>query len=248
MKIALDTGHNCINDGGAVGIRKEDELILELGIKLKKLLQREGHTVIDVHPASAVSVIDSLRQRVVAANKSDADLFVSLHFNAFNKLAYGSEIFVISSRSQQIARRTLTEVCKLGFFDRGVKRRNFYVLKHTEMPAILVECCFCDSVRDMDLYDADDMALAICNGIIGRDGVYLPKEKTQYLKVEPAFTWLKSSTEQASKLPISQVLKIERGIYTIESYEPTEEHHFWVELKSGAKGFIYANHAEVVSK
>lgn len=247
MKIALDIGHNCKHDGGAVGIRSENALTRELGEKVRLLLQRAGHQVIEVHPVSPKSLIDSLRQRVVKANYSKADLFVSLHFNAFYGRAHGSEVLALSSKAKLIGRRVLTEICKLGFYDRGVKSQNLYVLKYTMMPAILIEGCFCDSSRDMNLYDADNMARAIVNGITGKDGTYLPKAKLQYLKIT-SNTWIKSSTEQASMLSASEITPIAPGLYTLERVEPSEEHHFWVELKSGLEGFIYTGHAEIENK
>ena len=57
----------------------------------------------------------------------------------------------------------------MGFVDRGIKNSNLYVIKNTIMPAILVECCFCDSQEDMNLYSqvtADKMAEAIVNGLV----------------------------------------------------------------------------------
>jgi N-acetylmuramoyl-L-alanine amidase len=35
------------------------------------------------------------------------------------------------------------------------------------MPAILIECCFCDAKVDMDLFDVEKMAEAIKDGLIG---------------------------------------------------------------------------------
>ena len=41
------------------------------------------------------------------------------------------------------------------------KRKDLYVLKHTKAPAILIECCFCDSEIDAGLYNCETMANAI---------------------------------------------------------------------------------------
>lgn len=247
MKIAIDLGHNCKGDRGAVGIKKEDDLIFDLGHKLIKLLQNEGHEVVMVTPSSATSVINSLSQRCLAANKSKCDLFISLHFNAFNKMAYGSEVYAVSSKAQKVGARILGEIAKLGFFNRGVKNRNFYVLKHTAMPAVLVECCFCDSSRDMETYDPVHMAIAIKNGILGKKGVYHPMPKTQYLHVKSS-TWIKETTEQSTVLTEAQKTLINPGLYTIAKREPIEESHFWVELKSGLKGFVYCDDVDAIVK
>lgn len=247
MRIAIDLGHNVKGDRGATGIKQEDDLIFDVGHKLIRLLENEKHDVFVVAPKEANNVIHSLQQRCMKANQKGCDLFVSLHFNAFNKMAHGSEVYAISTRAQAIGARILTEICKLGFFNRGVKNRGFYVLRHTKMPAVLVECCFCDSARDMERYDAVQMAIAIKNGIVGKKGVYHPMPKVQYLQVKNS-TWIKKTTEQSSVLDESQLTLISPGLYPMENREPTEEAHFWVELRSGLKGFVYEDHVATLVK
>jgi N-acetylmuramoyl-L-alanine amidase len=247
MKFAIDAGHNCQCDRGAIGIGKsEDMLTLDLAEKLIKLLEAEGHECILVTPKQATSTSDSLQQRVNLANKAKVDLYVSLHFNALNNRAYGSEVYATSLEGQKIAEKVLQEIVKLGFYNRGVKNRNFFVIKNTNMPAILVECCFCDSKRDMDDYDPIAMAIAIKNGLVGKSGSYESVKKKNYLKVNRLVTYLKSSTESASELKDKDLFRIEQGVYTLSLYEPKEEGHYWVELLEGAKGFIYEGHCAIV--
>ena len=172
MKIALDIGHNCLcsngkHDIGASGYAQEDDLTLELGELVFKKLKLLAHQTINCLPEKANSVNHSLRQRVKIANWGNADVFVSLHFNALNSLAHGSEIFALSNAGAGIARPILNEICQLGFTNRGVKRANFYVLRHTKMPAILIECCFVDHKQDMQRYNAEKMACAIVKGLVG---------------------------------------------------------------------------------
>lgn len=58
---------------------------------------------------------------------------------------------------------------KLGLVNRGIKRRtDLYYLKSTEAPAILIECCFCDNKEDVSKYNAEKMAKAIVEGILGK--------------------------------------------------------------------------------
>jgi N-acetylmuramoyl-L-alanine amidase len=247
MKIAIDAGHNCQCDRGALGInRSEDLLTKELANNLIKLLKAENHDCILVTPSIATSTSDSLAKRVTLANNQRCDLYISLHFNALNHAAFGSEIYAIGEQGQKIAHRVLAEIAKLGFFNRGVKNRNFYVLKHTKMPAILVECCFCDNSADMARYNSGNMAIAIKNGILNKVGAYDRLENKQFLQVQHD-TIIKPSTEQLANLPSLDLPKIAKGTYTIIHHEPEEEGHFWVELKSGLKGFIYAGHATISS-
>ncbi len=168
MKFGIDIGHNCSPDTGAKGIAKtEDVLTKDVCTRLMKKLSAAGHSVINCTPNTAVTVGESLRKRVDKANANLVDLFVSIHFNAFNGTANGSEIFAISNTTKVIAQSVLKEIVNLGFKNRGVKSTAFFVIKNTSMPAILVECCFCDSKADMNLFDAEKMAEAIKVGLIG---------------------------------------------------------------------------------
>lgn len=166
MIFAIDLGHNVNTDGGAVGIRKENDLIMEVGEKVIHRLRKAGHQVVECKPLWASSVRDSLSRRVHIANKSEADVFASIHFNAFNGQAHGSEVFAISWKGRQIGQKVLNNIVDLGFTNRGVKSKNFYVLRATRMPAILIECCFVDNWRDINRFNADKMAAAIANGLM----------------------------------------------------------------------------------
>jgi N-acetylmuramoyl-L-alanine amidase len=169
MKFGIDIGHNCPPDSCASGIKSEDRLTMEVGNKVIAKLQSLGHTAIPCKPNSASSVNRSLGSRCDKANSNRVDSFVSIHFNAFNGKANGTEVFAMSSAGQKIAKSVLDEIVKLGFFNRGVKSgSHLYVLRRTNMPGILIECCFIDSAKDMQLYDGEAMANAIVAGLTGK--------------------------------------------------------------------------------
>lgn len=171
MKIAIDKGHNCPPDIGAVGIRKEDDCTKEIGNLVISKLRTLGHTVVDVTPTKASTVTQSLSLRTSESNNTSADLFVSIHMNCFNSKAYGTEIFYYSgsSKGKEYAQKVLVELIKLGFYNRGIKDgSNLYVIKNTKAPSILVECCFIDNKEDMNKYDAENIANAIVKGITGQ--------------------------------------------------------------------------------
>ena len=243
MKIAIDIGHNVNNDTGAVGIKPEDELTMAVGLRLMELLRAAKHHVIECLPESATNVNDSLKQRVKKANIHHANIFVSIHFNAFYSRAYGAEVYAVSRIGKGIGREVLDEICKLGFYDRGVKSANLYVLRKTQMPAILVECCFCDNKADMGFFDVDKMAIAICKGLIGEvPDLHI---KTPGMLVVHQDTYLKPSTEQSIDLPEDELIKITKGKHKLLDFCPEEEGHYLVELEDIGKKFIYAGHCRV---
>ena len=57
-----------------------------------------------------------------------------------------------------------------GITDDGVKRNNFYVIKHTDMPAVLVETAFLSNTHDSELLARpaflDKLAQGIANGVM----------------------------------------------------------------------------------
>lgn len=172
MRIAIDCGHTLKNaDTGAQGcLGREEERTREIGALVMNKLKALNHTVINCTVDSASSVMESLRARVNKANINKADIFVSIHLNAFNNQAHGTEVYIsphASQKSKEIGQNVVRELAQLGFVNRGVNTNNLYVCNHTTMPAILVECCFVDSEIDKKLYNADKIAKAIVYGLVG---------------------------------------------------------------------------------
>ncbi|WP_238178463.1 N-acetylmuramoyl-L-alanine amidase [Calothrix sp. 336/3] len=166
MKIAIDLGHGCPPDSGAVGIRTEEEMINAVGRKLIDLLKGEGHELVLCRPSGCGSVGQSLRRRVKTANDAKVDFYVSLHFNAFNGKANGTECFAIGGVGRAVAEKVVGNIARLGFVNRGVKDGSrLFVVRNTSMPAILVEGCFCDSPADIAIYEPESMAHAIFEAI-----------------------------------------------------------------------------------
>jgi N-acetylmuramoyl-L-alanine amidase len=184
MKYGIDIGHNCPPDTGARGIRQEDNLTMEVGTRVISKLKLLGHQVIDCKPSRASSVGNSLQQRCNIANSNRVDVFVSIHFNSFNRQVNGTEIFTASDTGRRIAQSVLDNIVKLGYFNRGVKNGlHLYAISNTNMPAILVECCFCDSQQDMKRYNPPDEA-----------------EKESILDLQKALNRLKITDDNAKSL------------------------------------------------
>ena len=168
LTFAIDIGHNSRYDTGAVGIRAEDITNKEVGTRVMAKLINLGYNVVDCSPTNATSLTNSLQQRCDAANAANADYYVAIHFNMYNGAASGSEVFIGSDRIRTKAQQVLNNIVSLGYIDRGIldNSRGLYVLSYTNMPAMLIECSFLDSVSDMNRYDADAFADAIVNGLI----------------------------------------------------------------------------------
>lgn len=173
MVINVHAGHNphgkvaC----GAVGLISESIENRRVKDLVVDELRRMGHTVYDCTVEDGTSQSDVLNRIIRKCNAHKVDLDVSIHFNsASNAQASGTEVYVYSDRSQAVstARETLNAICSLGFRNRGVKTNSkLAFLRRTSAPAMLVECCFVSSEKDVSLYNAEEMAAAIVYGITG---------------------------------------------------------------------------------
>lgn len=110
------------------------------------------------------------------ANNSGADIFVSLHCNACNGQAQGTETLVYSmcGDSAYLAGCIQNQLIDtLSTVDRGIKARtDLCVLRNTAMPAVLVEIAFIDNDEDHRILceRKDDIARAIARGITDYQG------------------------------------------------------------------------------
>lgn len=174
MKICINYGHAASGIGtGAVGILNESKETRNVGKEVVRLLKEHSdHNIIVADYNGSDNYVKSTNY----ANQQKADLFISIHFNAGvndkngNGKSSGTEVLVYNtSSSNPEAKRIQTNICKLGFRDRGVKQdRTLHVLKNTKMRACLVECCFVDDKDDVKLYNYKTMAKAIAEGILNK--------------------------------------------------------------------------------
>jgi len=175
IKIGWFRGHQTPWNRGAIGLRKEDEMVNEVSYLVIEKLRELGHEVIDCTPSrndfkNIHSTTDSLRLRCERANEANVDIVASMHFNYYNGKSHGCEVFYVSNNGKKIAKPIQDELHKLGFYNRGVKlHKKLYVLNHTNEPAILIEGCFCDSEKDMAIFDAEKMSNAIVKGLTGKE-------------------------------------------------------------------------------
>lgn len=183
-KIVIDPGHGG-NDAGAIGPTgvMEKNVTLKVSLELRKLLEAEGATVILTRETdrtvsekgAKASDIEELGARCEVANRAGADIFISIHADSFTRPeARGTTGYYYSKstsgKGQKLAdciRRNLVE--QLGTPSRGTQPCNFFVVKHTDMPATLIELGFISNKDEEKLLDSKEgvqkAAQAILDGI-----------------------------------------------------------------------------------
>lgn len=179
--IVLDPGHGG-SDSGAIGPHgvQEKDITLVVAMKTKELLEKSGANVImtretdrDVYGINATDR-QELQARVnVGERARKAEVFVSIHCNAFsNANAHGMETYYYetSYRGRKLATFLNEELAEFGgLSNRGILTANFYVLKHSRMPASLIELGFITNYEEEAYLDdeeyQDRLAFAIANAL-----------------------------------------------------------------------------------
>ena len=179
--ITLDPGHGG-TDPGTHGLDTgltEKQVTLPVGFKVKELLEDKGAIVhmtrtrdVDVYGPNATDR-QELQARVDVGEKYHSDLFVSIHCNASTNRSvqgFSSYYYPKTWYDQKIASCIQREFMKLGHHENlGVRQAGFYVMKHSSMPATLVEMLFMTNRREERELNSrsfrDKLAKAIANGI-----------------------------------------------------------------------------------
>lgn len=156
--IVIDAGHGG-SDVGAIGKGGllEKDVTLKVALLLEDYLTEAGANVlmtrrtdVDVARPNATDA-EELQARVDVGNDNDADLFLSIHIDSFvSSDAHGTTVYI---HDDALLGKCLHDELqnRLDRNDRGVKFANFYVLRHTTMPASLVELMFISNPEEEKL-------------------------------------------------------------------------------------------------
>lgn len=163
--IVLDPGHGG-GDPGCYSRRLgvyEKQVTLDVAMRLRELLENEGWEVVMTRDTDRdVSWLGSpdsveLQSRCDTANNIGADFFISLHCNAsVSSIPNGSSVYWFKPEDRQLAKALEFSLSSLGFYQIGTLREGFYVLRNTDMPAVLVEMAYLTNYEDgVKLADQD---------------------------------------------------------------------------------------------
>ena len=153
-RICFDYGHGGKDPGASYMGRRESVEVLDIGRKVAKEVRRHG-IIVDETRTSDITL--SLGQRARFEHKNKYDYFISFHRNAFKpEVASGVETYTYlrgGYKANILAKRIQNSLVKIGFRNRGVKKANFYLLRQTKAPAVLIEIGFIDHTGDNYLFD-----------------------------------------------------------------------------------------------
>jgi len=181
IKIFIDQGHNPTgfhNTGARGNGLMEEDITYQVGVYLANMLNNDYRFEAMLSRPTPTTVLGtnnttSLAERVRLANEWPADYFISIHANAnVNPNINGTEVYIYQYNTQAnwLAQDILDEIVELtDLNDNGVRvNQSLYVLRRTNMPALLVEMGYLTNYHDaMILRDQQwDIAYGIYLGIL----------------------------------------------------------------------------------
>ncbi len=178
--IVIDPGHGGSDPGktGVSGLNEKD-INLEISKKLKQYLEQGGANVIitrDTDTSLGSGKSSDMKSRVTIDGIEKADIFISIHQNAYpSEKVWGGQVFYYkdSDKSKLLAekiQKSIVSVLQNDNKRQAKQNDNYYVLKNTKIPSVIVECGFLSNRKEEKLLNTekyqDDMAWAIYAGIV----------------------------------------------------------------------------------
>lgn len=181
LKVVLDPGHGG-KDGGATGVsgQFEKDFTLCVAKKVEKLLKAEAHIDVFMTRTEDRFISQESRYRPNYANQLNADLFISIHGNTFfDPEVTGTETYYYHENSRLLAKTIQEHVSHAtGFRDRGIMKKDLFVVKDTQMPAALVEIGYLTNPDDEAKMWTDDFQNRVANSIVEAIKEYKQKAGT----------------------------------------------------------------------
>lgn len=183
--IYLDPGHGGTDEGCArAGVREKD-LNLAIALLVRDRLKEQGYRVVmsretDIYIAKEV--------RVAQANRSEADIYISIHQNATEEGAgvRGMEVWYTEDGGRSDSKRLAQLIRQQTLKSTGATERelrgdaDFYVTENTTMPACLIETGFLSNTAERTKLGLAEYQQQIADGI-AQGIVYYFHPKTMYL-------------------------------------------------------------------
>lgn len=175
-KVVIDPGHGG-TDYGAIreGINEKD-ITLDLSKRVASILKSKGYKVAMTRNED---IYLGLQERCDYTEQENPELFVSIHVNSAVAIEpYGIETHYYHDQSKELADIVQKHLSKnIDTKNRGVIKSKFYVINHTEVPAILVETGFLSNPEERALLLTEKRKQALSKSIA--DGIidYLKQKK-----------------------------------------------------------------------
>ena len=176
--ILIDAGHGEF-DPGKVGSRNtlEKDINLQISLKLQALLESsDAYTIMTRAEDKALGSTKNadMQGRRHIANTGDADILISIHQNSYSSGGpKGPMVFHYSDEGLFLAtsiQNRMNDALERSSGRKPKKNKNYFILRATTIPAVIVECGFLTNSWDLDCLRQegyqDKVAWAIYSGIV----------------------------------------------------------------------------------
>jgi N-acetylmuramoyl-L-alanine amidase len=182
--VVIDAGHGGFDRGGIPRQRiAEKTMTLDVALRLRKKLLEAGYRVVMTRDSD---VFVPLRGRVWVANSNQNAIFICIHFNSATRTeANGIETYYYRRDAMALAANIHRNVIAgAPSENRGIRRRGYYVLRKTNIPAVLVECGFltnpAEGLLALTAAYRDKLAEEITRGILGKPALVARAPASHY--------------------------------------------------------------------
>lgn len=162
--VIIDPGHGGQDKGGQWGLVYEKHLALDTSVRLESHLRRMGYRTVMTRRSD---YFITLPRRVAIANRHRNAIFVSVHYNyTWKQDVSGIETFYHRADSKRLAQFVQQGMLRrTRAVDRGAKFARYYVIRHSNIPSILVEGGFVSNRQERERVKAGWYREAVARGI-----------------------------------------------------------------------------------
>lgn len=171
INVVIDAGHGGHDFGAQADVVLEKDLVAEITSKIKALNKDAD---VKIHFTRSDDSFMELQQRTNYINEVKPDLAISLHINNnnSNSTVNGYEVFVpketaTSEKSKELAEKLISKFSKKSQLNnRGVKTAPYFILKKSEVPAMVVELGFISNDNDRNYLTSENGQTEIATTIL----------------------------------------------------------------------------------
>lgn len=187
-RVLLDAGHGGKDSGAVYNNRKESNDNLRLANRVKYHLENNNITVGMTRDDDETLDLD---RRTAIERSGNYDYFISFHRNAYSpEIAKGVETYSLATtgKGRELSEK-IQQKLKNYFYNRGCRTANYYVLKFTKCPAVLIETGFIDNTGDNNIFDRhfEEIAIDITKAILEQLKLSYKEPERPPISLEPIY-------------------------------------------------------------
>lgn len=173
--VVIDAGHGGKAPGATIQGIKEKDIDLAIVLQLKEIFQQSDENI-GVYYTRLDDANPTFDQRVQLANRSNADLFISIHNNSTKSGRMsginGTQVMFSESDTKELGSRYLAEICMeevtaaTGSVKKGfVEGDSIYIIRTSEVPVALIEVGFMTNQEELNRLNSQEYQKKTAEGI-----------------------------------------------------------------------------------